>query len=113
MADTVVREERSNGIPTVVEKTICHITQHHLQHPGIFRVAGSKAEIDKLKAIFDLGGEEVKQLDLLAFGAFSVCDVMKLFFRCLPEPLLGYNLYKPIVTLMRILLFLSIYLFTY
>ena len=105
LADTVVREEKSNGIPTIVEKTINHIIQHHITHPGLFRVAGAKAEIDKLKTIFDLGGDEVKQLDFSAFGTFSVCDVLKLFFRSLPEPLLGYSLYKPIVDLMRLFFF--------
>ena len=101
LGDTVVREEKSNGIPTIIEKTISHISQYYLEQPGLFRVAGSKVEIDKLKSIFDQGGDELKSLDLNAYQAYSVSDVMKLYFRLLPEPLLGYALYKPIVHLMR------------
>ena len=32
--------------------------------------------------------------DLSKYNLFSVCDCLKQFFRSLPEPLLGFELYK-------------------
>lgn len=99
LADTVAREERSSGIPYMLEK-IADFLEQHLDTAGLFRVAGSKTEILELQAIFDKGGVEAVNHDLSKNNIFSVCDCYKSYFRALPEPLLGYNLYKPLLELM-------------
>ena len=50
------------------------------------------------------GGDDALNLKYEKYSPFSVCDVLKLYFRSLPEPLLGFSLYSPLVSLMRLLL---------
>jgi len=99
LGETLIREERP--VPYIVEKCAKFIQQHGVEQPGIFRVAGSNAEIQALKVAFDVGAEAADAIDFASKNIFSICDVLKLYFRCLPEPMLGYNLYRPIVDLMR------------
>lgn len=56
LLEIVMREEKSNGIPSVIE-TILHYlrTSDALHQPGIFRVAGTKQEIQQLQNIIDTG----------------------------------------------------------
>lgn len=101
LPDIVAREERSNGIPYVVEKVIVYLRAGKLDTPGMFRVAGSKSEITAIQEIMDRGGEEAQKLDFSKYNIMSICDLLKQFFRMFPEPMLGYSLYQPLLELMR------------
>ena len=96
----MIREERPTGVPFVIEKLTAFILENCMTTPGIFRVAGSALEIQALKQVFDDGGSAAVQLNLKDKNPYSVCDCLKLYFRSLPEPMLGYDLYRPIVELM-------------
>ena|SRR3990167_454104 len=100
LGDTVIREERKSGVPLIIEKLGSFIQANCITQPGIFRVAGSSGEIQALKEVFDTGGPGVDQVNLHDISAYSVCDCLKLYFRSLPEPMFGYDLYRPIVELM-------------
>jgi GTPase-activating protein BEM2 len=99
---TVARE--GCDIPHVLTIVTGFLEKHCLTQAGIYRVAGAKKEISELKDIFDVGGDPqqlAKAAKLEERNVYSLCDLVKLYFRQLPEPLLGYNLYKPVVDLMR------------
>lgn len=101
LGDTVIREERPSGIPFIIEILVDYIRKNCATQPGIFRVAGSKSEMQELQQVFDKGGRGVQNINLGDKSHFSVCDLLKLYFRMLPEPMLGYSLYVPIVDVMR------------
>lgn len=101
MIETIIREERDSGVPVLIEILTKFIEENALEQAGIFRVAGSGNESKGLQALFDAGELDPAHLKLDSVSIFSVCDVLKQYFRSLPEPMLGYRLYDPIVSLMR------------
>merc|ERR1712100_941873 len=101
LEDTVKRENSPDGIPYILKKNISFIEQHYLTQHGIFRVAGSKVETDLLRAAFDKGGEEAENIKLADKNVHSLCDIVKSYLRSFPEPILGYELYDPLVSLMK------------
>eukprot|EP00324_Dicrateria_rotunda_P009789 CAMPEP_0206172992 /NCGR_PEP_ID=MMETSP1474-20131121/47360_1 /ASSEMBLY_ACC=CAM_ASM_001110 /TAXON_ID=97495 /ORGANISM="Imantonia sp., Strain RCC918" /LENGTH=198 /DNA_ID=CAMNT_0053581509 /DNA_START=1355 /DNA_END=1947 /DNA_ORIENTATION=- len=98
LIETIIQEESPNGIPRLIQILTKEILENHVTTPGIFRVAGSSTEIQALKVAFDAGEKNPPLKDK---SPFSVCDALKLYFRSLPEPLLGYALYDPIVEMMK------------
>ncbi|XP_028265950.1 SLIT-ROBO Rho GTPase-activating protein 3-like [Parambassis ranga] len=71
-------------IPFVVQSCIRFINLNGLHHEGIFRVPGSQVEVNNLKDAFERGEDPLaeRQYDL-----DSVAGVLKLYFRCLENPL--------------------------
>uniref|UniRef100_A0A8P4G1K3 Rho GTPase activating protein 4 n=1 Tax=Dicentrarchus labrax TaxID=13489 RepID=A0A8P4G1K3_DICLA len=71
-------------IPVVVESCIRFINLNGLHHEGIFRVPGAQMEVNNLRDAFERGedplAERTCDLD-------SVAGVLKLYFRCLENPL--------------------------
>ncbi|XP_070695772.1 rho GTPase-activating protein 4a isoform X2 [Pempheris klunzingeri] len=71
-------------IPIVVQSCIHFINLNGLHHEGIFRVPGSQMEVNNLRDAFERGedplAEQTCDLD-------SVAGVLKLYFRCLENPL--------------------------
>ena len=115
LGEIIIREESDTGIPLVVSTLCCFLSQEsRARCEGIFRVAGRKEDTDQLRHIFDRGGQKAKTVgrlhfyystaladlrplsftDLSKYNLFSVCDCLKQFFRALPEPLLGFELYN-------------------
>lgn len=89
------REKSHDGIPFVVKSTVEHVKKHK-ETEGIFRLSGSTAEVKELKEFFNAFEEIPKVLpDLSKFNVHSVCAILKMFFRELPEPLMTYQAYKP------------------
>ena len=56
----------------------------------MFRLCGSRAEIDELKKQFDKGNNKI---DLSEYSIHSVAGLLKLYLRELPEPILTFELY--------------------
>ncbi|KAK7870925.1 hypothetical protein R5R35_012150 [Gryllus longicercus] len=72
-------------IPSFVVEACCHI-KHHCNVEGIFRKAGSAARLREIKAIID-GGKRLES----QHHVIDVSNILKLFFRELPEPLLPFS----------------------
>jgi len=101
LADTVKRENRPDGIPLLVTKVINFLEENDLlTQAGIFRIAGSKTETVQLRDIFDQGGDAAAQVQMKLYNIHSLCDILKSYLRSLPEPLLSYSVYDPLVTVM-------------
>jgi RhoGAP domain len=68
---------------------------------GLFRISGSKVEIDTLKARFD-SGEDVA-LEAVTMNPHTVAGLLKQFFRELPEPLCTFELFDAYLETQRML----------
>ena len=55
LIETIIREESPDGIPYIIDILSNFILKHGIDVAGIFRVAGSTAEIKVLKEAFDAG----------------------------------------------------------
>ncbi|KAJ1927204.1 hypothetical protein IWQ60_003133 [Tieghemiomyces parasiticus] len=79
------------GIPLFVERCLAEIETRGLEEVGVYRVPGSVAGINQLRALFDAGTWAV---DLSTYSDINVvAGVLKQFLRELPEPLLTFQLY--------------------
>ncbi|KAM4737192.1 rho GTPase-activating protein 4a [Anableps anableps] len=71
-------------IPYVVESCIRFINLYGLHHEGIFRVPGSQMEVNVLRDAFERGDDPLSER---RYDLDSVAGVLKLYFRCLENPL--------------------------
>ena len=90
IAEVLAREK--TRVPNIVTACCDYLRDTALEHPGVFRLSGSAAAINKLRDAFDAGeavdfGAEEVDLD-------SVAGLLKLYIRQLPEPPLTFELYK-------------------
>jgi hypothetical protein len=83
-----VLEREQVEVPNIVT-SCCEFLRSALEHPGLFRLSGSAASINKLRDAFDAGDA----VDFSEVDVDSVAGLLKLYIRQLPEPPLTYNLY--------------------
>lgn len=85
-------------IPPLVLQTIRYLANPQiLSLKGIFRLSGAKAEIDRLKAAVDKGQDA--KLNDPNVAPHDVSTMLKQFFRELPQPLIPFALYTPLMSL--------------
>ncbi|XP_035666800.1 unconventional myosin-IXAa-like isoform X14 [Branchiostoma floridae] len=78
-------------VPVLVEKCISFVEKEGLYTVGIYRKSGAAAKIKQLR---DACNADVDAVDMEAYPIHVVCNVLKLFFREMAEPLLTYALYE-------------------
>ncbi|XP_067132675.1 rho GTPase-activating protein 6-like isoform X2 [Centruroides vittatus] len=90
----------TNGpqVPAVVTACFRHIETYGLHVLGIFRVSSSKKRLRQLRDDFD-SGKEVKLND--EHHPHDVAQLLKEYFRDLPEPLLTRELYQAFLSTQR------------
>jgi hypothetical protein len=81
--------ETSSQVPPLVIKCVQEINARGLQVTGIYRVSAAKQKIEKLCQAFENGPELV---DLTDIAPKVIADVLKLYMRHQPEPLLTFAL---------------------
>lgn len=92
------REKRKSiGVPVIVERLVNHIKDSGMKEEGLMRVSGVHSEIATLRQMVDRG--EAATISLSDYSLPTVCSLLKLYFRELPEPLLTFDLYDPLVAL--------------
>ncbi|XP_042833446.1 rho GTPase-activating protein 45 isoform X1 [Panthera tigris] len=87
-----------DGVPFIVKKCICEIERRALHTKGIYRVNGVKTRVEKLCQDFENGKELV---ELSQASPHDVSNVLKLYLRQLPEPLISFRLYHELVGLAK------------
>ncbi|MEQ2279979.1 hypothetical protein AMECASPLE_014844, partial [Ameca splendens] len=75
-------------IPNIVESCIRFINLYGLHHEGIFRVPGSQMEVNGLRDAFERGEDPLSER---RYDLDSVAGVLKLYFRCLENPLFSLD----------------------
>ncbi|OBT73735.1 hypothetical protein VF21_07145 [Pseudogymnoascus sp. 05NY08] len=91
-------------IPMVVYQCIQAVDLFGLEVEGIYRVSGTAAHINKIKAVFNNDSSKVDFRNPEAFfhDVNSVAGLLKQFFRDLPDPLLTTAQYSAFISAARL-----------
>lgn len=87
-----------DGVPFIIKKCICEIERRALHTKGIYRVNGVKTRVEKLCQAFENGKELV---ELSHAPPHDISNVLKLYLRQLPEPLISFRFYHELVGLAK------------
>uniref|UniRef100_H3D6N1 Rho GTPase activating protein 45 n=1 Tax=Tetraodon nigroviridis TaxID=99883 RepID=H3D6N1_TETNG len=88
----------SDGIPFIITKCIAEIERRALKMKGIYRVNGVKTRVEKLCQAFENGKELV---ELSQCSPHDISNVLKLYLRQLPEPIMPFRLYNSLMGLAK------------
>uniref|UniRef100_A0A8C9SZ94 Rho GTPase activating protein 45 n=1 Tax=Scleropages formosus TaxID=113540 RepID=A0A8C9SZ94_SCLFO len=83
-----------NGVPFIVTKCILEIERRALKMKGIYRVNGVKTRVEKLCQAFENGKELV---ELSQASPHDISNVLKLYLRQLPEPIVPFRMYNDLM----------------
>ncbi|XP_041648235.1 rho GTPase-activating protein 45 isoform X2 [Cheilinus undulatus] len=87
-----------DGIPFIITKCISEIERRALKMKGIYRVNGVKTRVEKLCQAFENGKELV---ELSQCSPHDISNVLKLYLRQLPEPIMLFRLYNSLMGLAK------------
>ncbi|NWV15732.1 HMHA1 protein, partial [Ptilonorhynchus violaceus] len=87
-----------DGIPFIVKKCISEIEKRAMKTKGIYRVNGVKTRVEKLCQAFENGKELV---ELSQASPHDISNVLKLYLRQLPEPIMPFRLYNELMGLAK------------
>uniref|UniRef100_A0AAQ4NRF0 Rho GTPase activating protein 45b n=1 Tax=Gasterosteus aculeatus aculeatus TaxID=481459 RepID=A0AAQ4NRF0_GASAC len=88
----------SDGIPFIITKCISEIERRALKMKGIYRVNGVKTRVEKLCQAFENGKELV---ELSQCSPHDISNVLKLYLRQLPEPIMLFRMYNCLMGLAK------------
>uniref|UniRef100_A0A8C2PSU7 Rho GTPase activating protein 45 n=1 Tax=Cyprinus carpio TaxID=7962 RepID=A0A8C2PSU7_CYPCA len=87
-----------DGIPFIIKKCIGEIERRALRMKSIYRVNGVKTRVEKLCQAFETGKERV---ELSQSSPHDSSNVLKLYLRQLPEPIMPFRLYNSLMGLAK------------
>ncbi|KAK2900391.1 hypothetical protein Q8A67_008506 [Cirrhinus molitorella] len=87
-----------NGVPFIIKKCITEIERRALKMKGIYRVNGVKTRVEKLCQAFENGKELV---ELSQASPHDISNVLKLYLRQLPEPIMPFRMYNDLMGLAK------------
>ncbi|XP_078412062.1 rho GTPase-activating protein 45-like isoform X1 [Cetorhinus maximus] len=87
-----------DGIPFIIKTCISEIEKRALSMKGIYRVNGVKTRVEKLCQAFENGKELV---ELSQASPHDISNVLKLYLRQLPEPIMLFRLYNDLMGLAK------------
>uniref|UniRef100_A0A8K9Y4S9 Rho GTPase-activating protein 29 n=1 Tax=Oncorhynchus mykiss TaxID=8022 RepID=A0A8K9Y4S9_ONCMY len=93
---TQAAKNSPEGIPFIIRKCTSEIENRALNLKGIYRVNGAKSRVEKLCQAFENGKDLVELSDL---SPHDIANVLKLYLRQLPEPLILYRYYNDFIGL--------------
>ncbi|XP_041446466.1 rho GTPase-activating protein 29 isoform X2 [Xenopus laevis] len=93
---TQAAKNTHDGIPFIIKKCTTEIESRALTVKGIYRVNGAKSRVEKLCQAFENGKDLVELSDLYTH---DISNVLKLYLRQLPEPLILFRLYSELIGL--------------
>ena len=87
------------SIPTILKRCISYIEsdEEHLKTEGIYRKSGSQLQIEQVEREFSDGAF----VDLGKYEVHVATNVLKRYLRRLPDPLITYKVYDPLIELVR------------
>ncbi|KAF7346781.1 Rho GTPase activating protein 22 [Mycena sanguinolenta] len=86
------------AIPSVIERCLGEIEARGLTEVGIYRLAGAASTITALKDAFNRGEDPIDSFT----DIHAVCDLVKSWFRVLPEPLFPSSSYYLAIDAMQL-----------
>ncbi|XP_076827329.1 rho GTPase-activating protein 29 isoform X2 [Brachyhypopomus gauderio] len=87
-----------DGVPFIIKKCTSEIENRALGIKGIYRVNGAKSRVEKLCQAFENGKDLVELSDLYPH---DISNVLKLYLRQLPEPLILFRYYNDFIGLAK------------
>ncbi|KAL7842283.1 hypothetical protein SRHO_G00239720 [Serrasalmus rhombeus] len=93
-----VLQGNSEGVPFIIKKCIQEIERRALKMKGIYRVNGVKTRVEKLCQAFENGKELV---ELSQASPHDISNVLKLYLRQLPEPIMPFRMYNDLMGLAK------------
>uniref|UniRef100_A0AAQ5ZYJ1 Rho GTPase-activating protein 29 n=1 Tax=Amphiprion ocellaris TaxID=80972 RepID=A0AAQ5ZYJ1_AMPOC len=87
-----------DGIPFIIRKCTSEIENRALNIKGIYRVNGAKSRVEKLCQAFENGKDLVELSELYPH---DISNVLKLYLRQLPEPLILFRYYNDFIGLAK------------
>ncbi|KAM6502914.1 rho GTPase activating protein 22 [Amanita muscaria] len=85
-------------VPSIIHECLSEVESRGLSEVGIYRIAGAASEINALKDAFNRGEIPIRpETDIHA-----VCDLVKSWFRVLPEPIFPASSYHEIMQKMQL-----------
>nr|XP_057916451.1 rho GTPase-activating protein 29 isoform X2 [Doryrhamphus excisus] len=95
---TQTAKNSQDGIPFIIRKCTSEIETRALNVKGIYRVNGAKSRVEKLCQAFENGKDLVEMSDLYPH---DISNVLKLYLRQLPEPLILFRYYDDLIGLAK------------
>ncbi|KFV58617.1 Minor histocompatibility protein HA-1, partial [Gavia stellata] len=95
---TKASQSSPDGIPFIIKKCISEIEKRALKTKGIYRVNGVKTRVEKLCQAFENGKELV---ELSQASPHDISNVLKLYLRQLPEPIMPFRMYNELMGLAK------------
>uniref|UniRef100_A0A673JMY7 Minor histocompatibility protein HA-1-like n=1 Tax=Sinocyclocheilus rhinocerous TaxID=307959 RepID=A0A673JMY7_9TELE len=86
------------GVPFIIKKCITETERRALKMKGIYRVNGVKTRVEKLCQAFENGKELV---ELSQASPYDISNVLKLYLRQLPEPIMPFRMYNDLMGLAK------------
>jgi hypothetical protein len=90
-------KDKTVAIPEFMQVMMTYIRQKLIRKPGIFRLSGSKVEVDEFKKNFEMGQEKALPDMLCKLDPNTVTDLFKYFWREQPESLFPPNVFWDLV----------------
>jgi len=88
----------SGTVPTIIEQCLCEIESRGLSEVGIYRIAGATTEINSLKEAYNAGEYPIRD----STDIHAICDLVKSWFRVLPEPVFPPSSYHDVMNAMKL-----------
>ncbi|KAL1006681.1 hypothetical protein UPYG_G00075320 [Umbra pygmaea] len=95
---TQAAKNNPDGIPFIIRKCTSEIENRALDLKGIYRVNGAKSRVEKLCQAFENGKDLVELSELYPH---DISNVLKLYLRQLPEPLILFRYYNDFIGLAK------------
>lgn len=91
-------QKTKTDVPIIVTKCIQDVEERGLTMKGIYRISGVKSKVEQLCQMFEM---DCMDVDLQPVNPMVVANVLKLYFRQLPEPLLTFKLHDKFIQLAK------------
>ncbi|XP_040921496.1 rho GTPase-activating protein 29 isoform X2 [Toxotes jaculatrix] len=95
---TQAAKNSQDSVPFIIRKCTSEIENRALNIKGIYRVNGAKSRVEKLCQAFENGKDLVELSDLYPH---DISNVLKLYLRQLPEPLILFRFYNNFIGLAK------------
>ncbi|KIK93915.1 hypothetical protein PAXRUDRAFT_485676 [Paxillus rubicundulus Ve08.2h10] len=91
-------EVQAGAIPSVITACLLEVETRGLSEVGIYRIAGAVSEINALRDAFNRGEMPITDRN----DIHAICDLIKSWFRLLPEPVFPSSAYFGIIEAIKV-----------
>ncbi|KAF4620517.1 hypothetical protein D9613_001123 [Agrocybe pediades] len=85
------------SVPRVIEECLSEVERRGLNEVGIYRIAGATTEINALRDAYNRGESPIRENT----DVHAICDLVKSWFRLLPDPVFPATSYHEVMEAMR------------